>query len=94
MSEAFFQVVSHSCPRDFQTLQGIAVAHGCLPEAKVKSLVLKKPHTNPRGLEMELILQCPLWGLALMVSEDNMQLSKRGSQPTVLPSYNMYEPQQ
>lgn len=94
--EACFEVADHSCPTDFQTLQGI-VAQGWLLEALLQSLVLKKPHTsqtNPRRHQMELAVKAPSWGLILMVPEGNMQGSNGESQPTVLPSYDTYEPQQ
>ena len=44
--------------------------------------------------ELELSLNPCLWRLVFMVPEGAMQASKGGKQPTVLSSYDAYEPQQ
>lgn len=51
-------------------------------------------YTRPRGPEVYLVQNPPLWELPSMIPEGTIQAIKRRKQPTALPKYDTYEQQQ
>lgn len=79
-----------------QTLQTIDISLGHpLPEVE-GSLCCWRYHAFQTQCQEapEPIWKLPHWGLGFMEPEDTIQASKGKKQPTVLPSYSVYEPQQ